>query len=164
MGAGRGRTGAAGGGGSGGPINWSAMSDQEISNLVDNALNMDLPDGFHDDITQRLILAAGVNDKPEVLPLNKVSAMAQKDDAIVLYRGVTNNRNTGESAEKISESFINSNQFNTGGFGGQTHGGGLYFTSSYDTARGYGGINPVEAHVTGGVLNSKARVISLGNL
>lgn len=163
MGAGKGKAGTAGGkgkkklGGGGG-----AMSDEELSNIVDNALNANLPDGFHDDMTQRLIYTTGLNDKPEVLPLEKVQAMAQKDDAIVLYRGVVSNKN--ESAEKISNSLIDSNQFNTGGFGGQTHGGGTYFTSQYDTARGYSGMNPLEAHITGGVLNKNARVISLSDV
>jgi len=139
------------------------MSDAQLASFVGNAMRIHLPAGFHDDITQRMILAANWNDKPEVVPSAQAEADAKKRGAIVLYR--TNRTNPYFTGQQYSDRFRDDGKFSTGGAGGQMYGGGLYFSSSLSGSKRYGDRNRVNpSNTIGAVLNKKAKVVSMDDL
>ncbi|MBR2215967.1 MAG: hypothetical protein IJ849_09445 [Selenomonadaceae bacterium] len=164
MGAGRGRTGGAGGGGGkggGGPVNLSAMSDSQLASFNDNALQANLPNDQYDSYTQRLINAAGWNDKPDVLPDAQVRSLARKKGAMVVYRTLKDDAKTSKSAAQIAGDFQQGNANNIGGWGGQAYGGGHYFASTLNESKSYGNRG---SYTMAGVLNSKAKVVNMSDL
>lgn len=147
------------------PLRLKDMSDAQLASFVDKSMRIHLPAGFHDDITQRMILAAKWNDKPEVLPVSQVEAAAKKIGAIALYRTVNYNTALQSGADKIADDFRTGDTFSTGGWSGQAYGGGAYFSTSLRGSKGYGYRNRGNPPNTiGAVLNSKARVISMSDL
>ena len=137
------------------------MDDATRASFVDQALKAKLPAGFHDDITQRMILAANWNDKPEVVTSTKAEAAAKKAGAVVLYR--TNNpRGSIATAKKYSDMFRTDDVFSTGGSRGQTYGGGIYFSSSLNGSKLYG--RSGNSNTIGAVLNKNAKVVDMSDL
>lgn len=144
-------------------LDLTKMSDAKLASFVDKAMRIRLPAGFHNDLTQRMILAAKWNEKPEVVPSSQVETDAKKRGAIVLYR--TNRTNGYATGQQYSDNFREGGQFSTGGAGGQLYGGGLYFTSSLRGSKCYGDSNRVHpSNTIGAVLNKKARVVSMDDL
>lgn len=132
------------------------FNDRQMSDLVDWAeTQMNLPGNLHDDPTQRLIHALGVDQ-----PMDNIGGRALQKyvdaGATVLYRGLDGSTRNGvyTDADTIADSIRSGNQFNTGGWGGQAHGGGMYMTDVYRGTKYYG-----TQHVIGAVFNSKANHI-----
>jgi len=132
------------------------LSDRQMSDLVDWAENqMTLPSGMHNDPTQRLIHALGIDS-----PMENIGGRALQKyvnaGATVLYRGLDGSSKNGvyTDADTVADSIRSGNQFSTGGWGGQVHGGGMYMTDVYSGTRYYG-----TQHVIGAVFNSKANHI-----
>ena len=141
------------------------MNDAQLASFVRKAKMGNLPRGFHDDITQRMILSAKWNDKPEVLPPTQVEAAARKRGAVVMYRTVNHNGFLNMTSDKVADGFRSDASFNTGGHGGQAYGGGAYFSSSLRGSKGYGYKRNGNMPTTiGAVLNSKAKVVSMSDL
>ncbi len=141
------------------------MSDTNLAAFIRQAMKATLPSGYHDDITQRLILAAKWNEKPEVVPSDQTEAMAKKRGTVALYRTVNNNSLHRITADSIADDFRTGDVFNTGGHGGQIYGGGAYFSSSLRGAKVYGYRSPNNTPNTiGAVLNQKAKVIAMKDL
>lgn len=141
------------------------MDDATLASFVRKAKIGTMPHGYHDDITQRMILSAKWNDKPEVLPFSQVEAAAKKRGAVVMYRTVNNNTALKTTASEIADDFRTGNSFNTGGHGGQAYGGGAYFSSSLSGSKGYGYKSyKNQPNTIGAVLNSKAKVVSMTDL
>ena len=135
---------------------FTKMSDQQMTDLVDWAdSQMDLPSNLHDDVTQRMIHALGIDQ-----PMQDIGGRAlQKlvdSGATVLYRGIDGSSHSGThmTADAIADSIRSDTTFSTGGWNGQWHGGGMYMTDDYSGTRFYG-----TQHVIGAALNSKARNI-----
>ena len=143
------------------PIQLDKMDDTQLASFVQQAKSSQLPRGFHDDITQRMILAAKWNAKPEVLPSSQVEALARKRGAVVLYRTNSDSRGGGINARQFSDGFRDGDEFSTGGSGGQAYGGGAYFSSSFRGSKGYGW---GKADTIGAVLNKNAKVAKMSDL
>ncbi len=141
------------------------MDDAQLAAFVRKAKMGNLPRGFHDDITQRMILSAQWNDKPEILPFSQVEAAAKKKGAVVLYRTVNHNGLLKMNSDKVADGFRSDESFNTGGHGGQAYGGGAYFSSSLRGSKAYGYRRNGNMPTTiGAILNSKAKVVSMSDL
>ena len=137
------------------------MDDATLASFVDKALKSRLPAGFHDDITQRMILAANWNDKPEIVTSTQAESAAKKRGAVVLYR--TNNpQGSRITAKKFSDMFRTDDAFSTGGNGGQQYGGGIYFSDSLYGSKAYG--YSTKANTIGAVLNKNAKVVDMSDL
>ena len=137
------------------------MSDTQLADFVDKAMKAKLPAGFHDDITQRMILAADWNDKPEVVSSTQAEAAAKKRGAVVLYR--TNNpKGQRMPAQKFADMFRKDASFSTGGNGGQQYGGGLYFSDDLNGSKAYGYSS--RSNTIGAVLNKNAKVVKMSDL
>ena len=146
-------------------IQLNTMDDASLSAFVGKAMNGKLPAGFHDDITQRLIISAKWNEKPEVLPASKVEAAAKKKDAVVLYRTVNYNPKLRMLSGKVADSLRTDNTFSTGGWNGQFYGGGVYFSDKLSGSKYYGNVRNGNAPTTiGAVLNGKAKVVDMTDL
>lgn len=142
------------------PVDLTKMDDAKLASFVQQAMNAKLPPGFHDDITQRMILAADWNGTPEVVPASRVESDANKKDAVALYRTVNYSDYHKIPSAKVADAFRTDSVFNTGGWGGQDHGGGVYFSDKLDGSKEYGKHKNGNAPSTiGAVLNSKAKVI-----
>ena len=141
------------------------MDDATLASFVQQAKKSRLPHGYHDDITQRMILSAKWNDKPEVLPFSQVEAAAKKRGAVVMYRTVNHNSFLKMDSGKVADGFRLDDAFNTGGHGGQMYGGGAYFSSSLRGSKGDGYRRNGNPPTTiGAVLNGKAKVVSRSDL
>ena len=166
---GRGSGSGRSGGGSGrqtGPIRLDTMNDAQLSSFVQQAFGGQLPPGFHDDPTQRLIYAAGWNGTPEVVTAAQAEAMARKRGAVALYRTVNDDigpGRSGKTSSQILDELRTDTTFSTGGWGGQVYGGGVYFSDKMSGSKQYGrrGSNP---KTMGAVLNDKAKVVSASDL
>lgn len=137
------------------------MDDQTAASLIEWAdSTMTLSDSFHNDPTQRLIHALGI-DKPMENIGGRALQKYVDAGATVLYRGIdgSNYSGTYHTADEIADSIREGSQFSTGGWGGQAHGGGMYMTDRYDGTKYYG-----TQHVVGAVFNSKANHIDGGAL
>ena len=146
-------------------IRLDTMDDASLSTFVSKAMNANLPAGFHDDITQRLIHLAKWNDKPEVLPASKAEAAAKKQGAVVLYRTVNYNPKLKMLSGKVADSLRTDDAFSTGGWSGQYYGGGVYFSDKLSGAKYYGNVRNGNAPTTiGAVLNGKAKVVDMDDL
>ncbi len=141
-------------------IRMETMSDIQLASFIDKAMNKKLPVGFHDDITQRMILAADWNDKPEVVSSRQAEAAAKKKGAIVLYR--TNNPQGRLSAKGFSDRLRTDDVFSTGGHGGQQYGGGIYFSNDFNGSKAYG--YSTKSNTIGAVLNKHAKVVAMSDL
>ena len=164
-GSGSGRS-SGGGGRPSGPIQLERMSDTQLATFVQRAYGGQIPAGFHDDPTQRLIHAAGWNGQPEIVTATQAEAMARKRGAVALYRTVNDDvgpGRSGKSSSQILNELRTDTVFSTGGWGGQVYGGGVYFSDRLSGSKGYGhrGANPM---TMGAVLNSKAKVVSASDL
>ena len=137
------------------------MNDTQLASFVDNAMKVQLPAHFHDDITQRMILAANWNDKPEVVTSTQVEAAAKKRGALVLYR-TNNTKGARMTGQKFSDMFRTSDTFSTGGKRGQQYGGGLYFSSDLHGSKRYG--YGSQSNTIGAVLNKNAKVVAMSDL
>lgn len=157
-------SGRSGGARATGPVRLDTMNDAQLASFVQQAFGAQLPPGFHDDPTQRLILAAQWNGTPEVLTDTQVEAMARKRGAVALYRAVKDNTKANQSSQQIADGLRTDTTFNTGGWGGQVYGGGVYFSDSLRGSKNYGHtiVNPPVT--IGAVLNSKAKVVSTNDL
>ena len=140
------------------------MDDATLATFVQKAMGSRLPAGYHDDITQRMILSAKWNEKPEILPFNQVEAAAKKRGAIVLYR--TNSTSGRTTAKQYSDAFRTADVFSTGGGGGQQYGGGAYFSDklSGSKAYGYGWRSKNPPNTIGAVLNKNAKIVNMDDL
>ena len=146
-------------------IRLDTMDDAQLTAFVGKAMRANIPPGFHDDITQRLILAAQWNDKPNVVPASQAEAAAKKRGSVVIYRTVNYNGRLRTSADKVADDFRSGDSFNTGGHGGQMYGGGAYFSSSLRGSKAYGSKYSGGApHTIGGYLNAKANVVDMTDL
>lgn len=132
------------------------LNDRQMSDLVDWAeKQMTLPGTLHDDPTQRLIHALGINK-----PMENIGGRALQKyvdaGATVLYRGLDGSTVNGtyRTADQIADSIRDGDQFNTGGWNGQVHGGGMYMSDDYSGTKYYG-----TQHCIGAVFNSKANHI-----
>ena len=137
------------------------MDDQTAASLIEWANDtMTLSKDFHNDPTQRLIHALGI-DKPMENIGGRALQRYVDAGATVLYRGLDESTVNGvyRSADQIADSIREGSQFSTGGWGGQAHGGGMYMTDRYDGTKYYG-----TEHVIGAVFNSKANHIDGGSL
>ena len=133
------------------------MSDQQMSDLVNWAdTQMQLPKDLHDDPTQRVIHALGI-DKPMENIGGRALQRLVDAGATVLYRGIDGT--SSQSADTIADSIRDGNTFSTGGWGGQVHGGGMYMTDKYSGTQFYG-----TDHVIGAVFSPKANHIDGGSL
>ena len=162
-GSGSGRSGG-GGGRPTGPIRLDSMSDAQLSSFVQQAFGAQLPSNFHDDPTQRLIYAAGWNGTPEVVTAAQAEAMARKRGAVALYRTVKDNPTTNQSSQQIADGLRTDTTFNTGGWGGQVYGGGVYFSDRLSGSKAYGRRINNPPVTIGAVLNDKAKVVSASDL
>ena len=162
-GSGSGRS-SGGGGRPSGPIQLERMSDTQLATFVQRAYGGQIPAGFHDDPTQRLIHAAGWNGQPKIVTATQAEAMARKRGAVALYRTVKDNTNTHQSSQQIADGFRTDTVFSTGGWGGQVYGGGVYFSDSLAGSKSYGHRIHNPPVTIGAVLNDKAKVISDVNL
>ncbi|MBR1553151.1 MAG: hypothetical protein IJ631_03960 [Schwartzia sp.] len=136
------------------------MSDTQLASFVDKAMKARLPVGFHGDITQRMILAADWNDKPEVVTSTKAEAAAKKRGTVVLYR--TNNPKGRTSAKNYADMLRTGSTFSTGGNGGQQYGGGIYFSNDLNGSKAYGYSS--HSNTIGAVLNKNAKVVAMSDL
>ena len=164
-GSGSGRSGGGGGGRPTGPIRLDTMSDAQLASFIQQSNSAQLPPGFRDDPTQRLILAAQWNEQPQIMTSSQVEALARKRGAVALYRTVNNapQRYGGKNSQQIADEFRTSAQFQASGHGGQVYGGGAYFSDSFRGSKGYG--QSVGRSTTiGAVLNDRAKVISSSEL
>ena len=148
------------------PVRLDRMGDAQLASFVRQAFSAQLPRGFHDDPTQRLIYSAQMNGTPEIVTPTQAEAMARKRGAVALYRTVNDDIGPGRSG-KTSSQILNElrtdTTFNTGGWGGQVYGGGVYFSDKLSGSKQYGrrGSN---AMTIGAVLNDKAKVVSSSEL
>ena len=161
---GRGSGSGRSGGRSSGPVRLDTMNDTQLASFVQQALGAQLPPGFHDDPTQRLILAAQWNGAPEVVSSTAAEAMARKRGAVALYRTVNDNPTTGQSSQQIADGFRTDTTFSTGGWGGQVYGGGVYFSDKLAGSKNYGRQRSGPPTTMGAVLNDKAKVVSASDL
>lgn len=161
-GSGSGRSGGGGGGRPAGPIRLDAMSDARLASFIQQSNSAQLPPGYRDDPTQRLILAAQWNEQPQIVSSAQAEALARKRGAVALYRTVNDDhRYSGKSSQQIADEFRTGAQFQASGHGGQAYGGGAYFSNSHRGSQGYG---YGSASTIGAVLNDKARVIDASAL
>lgn len=132
------------------------LNDRQMSDLVDWAeKQMSMSGELHDDPTQRLIHALGI-DKPMENIGGRALQKYVDAGATVLYRGIDHSTLNGvyRTADQIADATREGNQFSTGGWGGQAHGGGMYMSDKYSGTKWYG-----TEHVVGAVFNSKANHI-----
>lgn len=163
-GSGSGRSGGGGGGRPAGPIRLDTMSDARLASFIQQSNSAVLPPGYRDEPTQRLILAAGWNEQPQIVSSAQAEALARKRGAVALYRTVNDDhRYSGKSSQQIADEFRAGTQFQASGHGGQVYGGGAYFSDNFRGSKAYG--HSVSSSTTiGAVLNDKAKVISSWDL
>lgn len=144
------------------PLDLTKMTDGELVDFVDESLNLDLPDGFFDDITQRMIYLAKWNDKPEVVSTSTLKKLAQNAPDDVLYRTVKDAYVNGKTitADSVVDDIVNGDINNTAGYGGQAYGGGMYFADDITDSRGYGN-HRNDSRTIAVVLNKKAKIIEM---
>ena len=164
-GRGRGGGGRSGGGaaGAGAVIDtqFDTLTDKQISDIIKQARTSQLSSSYHDDITQRLILEANWNGLPEVVSNAEMAKLLNSEDTIKLWRTVNNNGS--KTSKQIADEFRTDPTFNTGGWGGQVYGGGIYFTSDRGDSMFYGD-NRLSPITMGAVLNNRAKVIHASDL
>ena len=131
------------------------MTDAEMASVVRSARNAVLPNNLHDDLTQRVIYSLGMNGTPQIIG-EDVLKQAVDSGATALYRTVNPVPRRRLTADDVANDIRYGSLFNTGGWGGQAYGGGMYMSDNYRGSRDYG--RGHGAHMLGGIFNSNARV------
>lgn len=149
-----------------------SMSDDELAAIAQKSKTISMPNQLSDidDITQKFVYAANINEKPEVLDSADFDAFMRQNnltDSDLLSRSINDIQYTNKSGTKvpmkaqyIADMLMYSRYNYIGGKqGGQALGAGTYFGHRNGQPTGYGSKTIV------GVLNpSKARVITPGEL
>lgn len=148
----------------------SKMTDDELAALAQAAKKIDMPNhiGDVDDITQRFVYAAGLNEKPQTMTASEMKQYMQQNgisQSEMLARSINANTITVNgtqivmSSDMIKNQFINGKYNYIGGkYGGQAVGAGTYFDQNGGKSTGYGNDTMVA------ILSSNARVINLSTL
>lgn len=147
----------------------SQMSDDQLANLVNNSRRVDMPNHLSDvsDRTQKLVYAAGLNEKPMVVDQAGFDAFRQQNGisrnqimartmggADYVVSGTRIQLTPGQVSSLIRDGELN---YVGGKHGGKVHGAGTYFDMNGGHSTGYGSGRTVTAIA---VLNpAKARVI-----
>ena len=153
-------------------INLTNMTDDELATLATQSKTMRMPSMLADvnDITQRFVYAAGLNEKPIVLDANEFQQFMNDNNIPnkqILSRSVNNATYTNQTGTNIvysAQNIIDQLKYGKlnyigGKVGGQAVGAGTYFDMNGGGSTGYGS-NTVNA-----VLNpATARVISVSQL
>lgn len=147
-------------------IAMSQMTDAQLAALVNLAKTIDMPNhiGDRNDITQRVVYAAGLNTKPQALDAAQFQQYLTQNNipqGEVLARSVSGNTITVNGTQITMTSAMVKSQFYDGQYnyiggkyGGQVLGAGTYFAMNGGGNTGYGNDTIV------GVLSPNARVIS----
>lgn len=154
-----------GGGGSGASSTaklrkMSAMSTDERADLLKSAFAYKLPPGIYDQgVTQRLVLAQGLNELPETVSDAAFDALAAKSGGKVIYRTLktVNSNLTGKDLGENLLYGIN-NSLGTG-----IYGEGHYHAEKLGESLSYGDGRAGQATVRG-ILHKSAKVIEYNEL
>lgn len=150
----------------------SSMSDAQLAQLFTSSQQVSMPNHLSDvdDITQKFVYAAGLNEKPQVLDAAEFSKFMSDNNipqSQIISRSINGGtlqssagRITQLSAQQVADMAMYSKLNYVGGkHGGQAYGAGTYFDMNGGGNTGYGG------KTLTAVLNPKtARVISLSDL
>ena len=148
----------------------SQMTDDELATLVKAAKTIDMPNhiGDVDDLTQRFVYAAGLNEKPQTMTASEMRQYMQQNgisQSEMLARSISANTITVNgtqivmSADMIKAQFTDGKYNYIGGkYGGQAVGAGTYFDQNGGHSTGYGSDTMIA------ILSPTAKVIDLSML
>ena len=156
-------------------LRFSGMEDAEMVRAIDEAMDVDMPNHLSDigpsgqkDMTQQVVYALGMNEKPTVLSDREFDQYLRDNNipkSEILSRGVepivvdVNGVNIRYSAEQLIDLIKYSRLTYIGGkHGGQAIGAGTYFDMNGGGPTGYGDT------VTNAVLKPTARVVDMSSL
>lgn len=148
------------------------MSDDELANVVRQSKTIGMPNQLADrnDVTQKFVYAANLNDKPQVLDTNDFDNFVKQNkinSSDLLARSVDDITYTNASGTKIkmtandvTDMMMYSRYNYIGGKnGGQALGAGMYFMQNGGNPTGYG-----KKTVVAALDPSKARIITPSEL
>lgn len=143
------------------------MSDDELANVVNQSRSVSMPNQLADidDVTQKFVYQAGLNEKPQVLDSNdfdnfvkqnniKSSELLARSVDDITYKNASGT-NVKMTANDVADMMMYSRYNYIGGkHGGQALGAGMYFMQNGGRPTGYGqktvvaALNPATARIT----------------
>ena len=143
------------------------MSDDELANVVKQSRSVSMPNQLADidDVTQKFVYQAGLNEKPQVLDSNDFDNFVKQNNirsSELLARSVdditytnASGTNVKMTANDVADMMMYSRYNYIGGkHGGQALGAGMYFMQNGGRPTGYGqktvvaALNPATARIT----------------
>lgn len=149
------------------------MSDDQLAQLYQASKNVDMPNHLSDadDMTQKFVYTAGLNEKPQVLDKAQFDKYLKdnnipQSDVLARTSGSASYNVNGtnikltpdQTLQLIKDGSLN---YIGGKHGGQVYGAGTYFDQNGGRPTGYGGSNSATMIAT---LSKSAKPISIGQL